>query len=91
MNRTFVVAALAFLVTGPAFAAGGCSTAPASKFKPKAALAAQLKSEGYKVRQIKVEGGCYEVYALTKSGKRFNAAYNAQTFKKAANAEAGER
>lgn len=94
MSRAFVitaVASLAVLMTGPAMAAAGCSTAPAAKFKPKAALEAQLKAEGLKVRQIKVEKGCYEVYAVDKSGKKVNAAYNAETFDKLANAEAGER
>jgi hypothetical protein len=91
MNRIMVVAACCFLMTGPAFAAGGCSRAPASKFKPKATLAHMLAREGYTVRRIKVENGCYEVYALDKHGRRYNAAYNAETFKKMANAEAGER
>jgi hypothetical protein len=91
MYRKFAIAALAVLIAGPAFAAGGCSSAPASKFKPKASLAAKLKAEGLTVRQIKVESGCYEVYALDKHGRRVNAAYNAETFQKLANAEAGER
>ena len=93
MYRTFavtVLAGLAVLMTGPALAAGRCSTAPAAKFKPKAALEAQLKAKGLTVRQIKIEKGCYEVYAVDKSGKKVNAAYNAETFEKLANAEAGE-
>jgi len=44
-----------------------------------------------KVRQIKTEGGCYEVYATDKSGKRQNQAFNAKTLKQVANAEAGEK
>jgi hypothetical protein len=91
MYRKFVVAAFVVLMAGPALAAGGCSTAPAAKFQPKASLETKLKAEGLTVRRIKVENGCYEVYAVDKSGKRVNAAYNAETFKKLANAEAGER
>jgi hypothetical protein len=91
MYRKFAIAALAVLIAGPALAAGGCSNAPAAKFKPKAQLSAKLKAEGLTVRQIKVENGCYEVYALDKSGHKVNAAYNAETFSKVANAEAGER
>ena len=93
MYRTFALAALAalaILMSGPTLAAGHCSTAPASKFKPKAALESQLKAQGLTVRQIKVEKGCYEVYAVDKSGKKVNAAYNAETLVKLANAEAGE-
>ena len=71
MIRAFsLTAALAVLMAGPALATGTCSTAPATQFKPKATLEAQLKSQGLKVRQIKVENGCYEVYAVDKSGKK---------------------
>jgi hypothetical protein len=91
MYRTLVLAALAGMVAGPALAAGGsCSTAPKSQFKPKATLEAQLTGEGLTVRQIKVEKGCYEVYAVDKAGKKVNLAYNAETLEKLDNAEAGE-
>lgn len=92
MYRTLVLAALAGMVAaGPALAAGAsCSTAPKSQFKPKATLEAQLTGEGLTVRQIKVEKGCYEVYAVDKAGKKVNLAYNAETLEKLDNAEAGE-
>ena len=50
----------------------------------------QLKGEGLTVRQIKVEKGCYEVYAIDKGGNKVNVAYNAETLQKLTNAEAGE-
>jgi hypothetical protein len=90
MHRILAVTALAVLMTGPAFAAGTCSTAPAAKFQPQATLETQLKAEGLTVRQIKVEKGCYEVYAVDKAGKKVNVAYNAETLEKLANAESGE-
>jgi hypothetical protein len=90
MYRTPILTAFAILMAGPAFAAAGCSTAPASKFQPKATLETQLKAEGMNVRQIKVEKGCYEVYAIDKAGKKVNVAFNAETLEKMANAEAGE-
>ena len=91
MHRLFAFASIALLAATPAFAAGpACSTAPAAKFQPKATLEKQLTAEGMTIRQIKTEKGCYEVYALDKSGKAYNAAYNAETLQKAANAEAGE-
>lgn len=89
MKRLVALTLLA-LFTGPAMAASVCSTAPKSQWQPQSKLESMLKSEGLTVRQIKVENGCYEVYAVDKAGKRVNAAYNAQTLKKAANAEAGE-
>jgi len=81
---------LAVAAAGPAFAEGKCSSAPKSKWQPRSALEAQLQSDGYKVRQIKVEGGCYEVYATDRDGKHANMAYNAETLEKLDNAEAGE-
>ncbi len=78
------------LVAGPALAEGKCSSAPKSKWQPRSALESQLQADGYSVRQIKVEGGCYEVYATDKEGKRANMAFNAETLEKLSNAEAGE-
>jgi hypothetical protein len=85
-----IVFAVSSIVTGSAFAASGCSSAPAAQWQPKANLESQLSAKGLKVRRIKVENGCYEVYATDKSGKRQNLAFNAQTLKQLANAEAGE-
>jgi len=90
MQRVFLFFAFAILIANPALAGTTCSTAPASQFKPKTALEAQLKGEGLTVRKIKTESGCYEVYAVDKAGKKVNAAFNAQTLEKVDNAEAGE-
>lgn len=90
MKRILTLTAIAVMMTGPAFAAGMCSTAPASKFQPQSALKDQLTKSGLTVRQIKTENGCYEVYAVDKNGNKVNAAYNAETLAKVANAEAGE-
>lgn len=90
MYRTIALSALAVVLAGPAFAEATCSTADASKFQPKATLEAALTKDGLTVRKIKSEGGCYEVYAVDKSGKKVNEAYNAETLEKVANPEAGE-
>ena len=91
MYRAVVLTALALLIAGTGHGRHAtCSTAPASKFKPKATLEAQLTAEGLTVRQIKLENGCYEVYAVDKANKKVNTAYNAETLEKVGNAEAGE-
>jgi hypothetical protein len=74
-----------------AVAASGCSTAPAAQWQPKSKLEQKLSAEGMKVSRIKVENGCYEVYAKDKDGHRKNMAFNAETFKQLENAEAGEK
>jgi len=83
-------AILTLAAAGPALASGACTTAPKSKWQAKSALESQLVADGYKVRQIKTEGGCYEVYATDKDGKRANLAFNAETLERLENPEAGE-
>ncbi len=90
MKLLTALTVIAISAAGPALAEGKCTSAPKSKWQPKSALESQLQADGFKVRQIKVESGCYEVYATDKEGKRANMAYNAETLEKLDNAEAGE-
>ena len=90
MKTMLALATLAVVAVGPAYAAGKCAAGPKSEWQPKSALESQLQTEGFTVKQIKIESGCYEVYATDKGGKRVNMAYNAQTLEKLDNAEAGE-
>ena len=78
MKFLCALAALSRLA-GPAFAAGKCSDAPKAQWQPQSALEAKLKADGYTIKQVKVEKGCYEVYATDKAGKRTNMAFNAET------------
>jgi hypothetical protein len=84
------IAAVTTLMTSSAFAAGECSKADAAKFKPQADLETMLAKDGLKVKKVKVEKGCYEVYAIDKAGKKVNVAFNAETLEKAKSPEAGE-
>jgi hypothetical protein len=90
MKPMLLLTAVALTLSNPVWAAGKCTSSPKSKWQPQAKLEAQLASEGFKVRQVKVENGCYEVYATNKDGKRENIAFNAETLERLDNAEAGE-
>ena len=91
MFRIILVAATLISISAPVFAADAtCSTSAPSKFQPKTKLEDLLKTQGLTVKQIKTEGGCYEVYAGDKAGKKVNSAYNAETLQQVANPEAGE-
>lgn len=93
MKRVIISLLAVSALAAPAYAASGavsCSTAPKSKWQPQAKLEQILKSKGFTVRTIKVENGCYEVYAMDSHGKRANMAFNAETLKQLNNAEAGE-
>lgn len=53
-----------------------CTSAPKSSWMTKGALKSKYEGMGYKVRRVKVEGSCYEIYALDKNKKRVEAALN---------------
>ena len=62
---------------GAAFADGkkDCTTEAKEKWKPQADAEATAKAAGYEVRRSKIEGACYEVYAV-KDGKNLELFYN---------------
>ncbi|MCB9994686.1 MAG: PepSY domain-containing protein [Hyphomicrobiaceae bacterium] len=90
MTRLLAISLVALLAASPAYAAATCSTAPAAQWQPQSALEDMLKNEGYNILQVKVENGCYEVYATDANGNRANMAFNAETLEMLDNAEAGE-
>src|SRR3954464_6743236 len=47
-----------------------CEAGPKESWQPQAKLEKDLTEKGWKVRRIKVDGGCYEVYAMDDKGKR---------------------
>jgi hypothetical protein len=56
-----------------------CDSGPSSGWQPQAKLEQMLTSQGWKVRRIKVDGGCYEVYALDAKGQRVEAYFHPTT------------
>jgi hypothetical protein len=56
-----------------------CDSGAESSWQPKATLEQQLTQKGWTVRRIKVDGGCYEVYALDETGKRVEAYFHPVT------------
>ena len=46
------------------------------EWQPREALQKKLESEGWKVRRIKTEDGCYEAYALDSNGHRVEAYFD---------------
>lgn len=68
----------------PAFATGlaTCDSGPQESWQPKAALEQQLAASGWKVNRIKVDGGCYEVYAIDEKGKRVEAYFHPRTLER---------
>ena len=82
--KTILAAALtaAIFLALPAGATGlaTCDSGPQAGWQPQAKLESVLKTQGWQVRRVKVDGGCYEVYALNEKGERVEAYFHPVTF-----------
>ena len=72
---------LALSTISPAFATGlaTCDSGPESGWQSTEVLETQLTDKGWTVRRVKVDGGCYEVYALDEKGERVEAYFDPVT------------
>ncbi|HEY6966477.1 MAG TPA: PepSY domain-containing protein [Burkholderiales bacterium] len=73
--------AAALLAAAPAGATGRatCDSGPAKDWQASEILTRQLEAKGWKVRRVKVDGGCYEVYALDEKGQRVEVYFHPRT------------
>lgn len=74
-----VVAATFAAVVPAAASSKNCGNAPQNQWLSLADITTKATGMGYKVRQVKVEDGCYEIYAVDKDGKRVEAYFNPVT------------
>ena len=81
--RPFLAAAVlaASSLTAPAHATGlaTCDSGPQEKWQPQEKLQKMLTDRGWQIRRIKIDGGCYEVYAITEKGERVEAYFHPLT------------
>lgn len=77
----YLIAFLALSSVATMASAGDLCNVPQSEWQPEKALKTELQAQGWKVRQVKVENGCYEAYAINDSGKRMEALFNPKTLK----------
>jgi hypothetical protein len=76
------LALLTLLAAGSAASAEdhhNCGDAAESQWMSKEAIKAQFAADGTEVRQVKVEDGCYEVYAVRKDGTKIERVVNPVT------------
>ncbi len=57
-----------------------CDSGDPSGWKSQDDLKVQLEEKGWEVRRIKIDGGCYEVYAVDDSGKKVEAYFDPRDF-----------
>lgn len=85
MKRVSSIAALfALSLSGTAFATGlaTCDSGPQETWQPQSKLEELLKSKGWEIRRIKIDGGCYEVYALDEKGQKVEAYFHPKTLER---------
>jgi hypothetical protein len=70
---------MSFSATSFATGLATCDSGPQETWQPQAKLEQQLIEKGWKVRRIKIDGGCYEVYALDDKGQRVEAYFHPRT------------
>ncbi|MBN1237972.1 MAG: PepSY domain-containing protein [Gammaproteobacteria bacterium] len=82
MTRTLMITTLVLgtLGAGTAFASEEACNVPMSDWQPREKLQQKLEQEGWKIRRIKTDDGCYEVYGFDKDGRRMEAYFNPETF-----------
>lgn len=76
--------ALATAATASAALAGTkCPPVPKAQWQPVQMLEKKLTDQGWTVRRVKVEDGCYEVYSVDGKGQRVETYFNPQTLEPA--------
>ena len=74
-----MIALLVALTSGTVAASDLCSVPEADR-QPIEALQQKLESEGWQVKKIKIDDGCYEAYAIDETGQRVEAYFDPMTF-----------
>ena len=59
-----------------------CDSGDPAQWRAQEALQKKLAADGWQVRKIKVDGGCYEAYATTPEGDKVEAYFDPVTFEK---------
>ncbi len=74
MNKTAAALLLALAALSPvAASATDLCTVPQDQWMSEDQIRARAAELGYDVRQVKVEDGCYEIYAIDKAGSKIEA------------------
>ncbi len=59
-----------------------CDSGSPDSWQPQEKLTAMLEEKGWEIRNVKVDGGCYEVYALDEKKQRVEAYFHPVTFER---------
>ena len=85
-KHSLLALAAATSLSAPAFATGACpikDAGPKTDWQAKEQLEKKLVDSGWKVRRIKIDGQCYEVYGTDHKGQRVEAYFHPKTLEPA--------
>jgi hypothetical protein len=86
MNKTaWMTATLlgALVLAQPALAhEERCEAIPKAEWKPKSELEKKLTDAGWKVKRVKIENGCYEVYGFDENGAKAEVFFHPKTLER---------
>lgn len=81
LMSALAVAISALAWAPPVLATGlaSCDSGSPDSWQSQDTLTDALKAKGWQIRRIKIDGGCYEVYALNEKGERVEAYFHPRT------------
>ena len=79
MRMIIALSLAAFAYSAPAYATGAACDVPQEKWISEDAIKAKAVELGFDARGVKVEDGCYEVYAIGKHGAKVELVMNPET------------
>ena len=87
LNKLSAAALIAVFAFAPVHIAGAtglatCDSGSPDSWQPQEKLSAMLKEKGWEVRNVKIDGGCYEVYALDEKRERVEAYFHPVTLER---------
>ena len=65
---TIKMTIIAALMAGPAFASGNCFV-PITDWQPRSVIEALASEQGWDLRRIRIDDGCYEMIGLDAHGR----------------------
>jgi hypothetical protein len=80
MKRLALFTLIAAIAGIGSAAAGNLCQVPQAEWQSKETLQKKLESEGWTIKTIKVDAGCYEVYGKDATGSRMESYFDPKTF-----------
>jgi len=81
-NALLAIGLTSVAVLGQATGMMTCESGDRTSWKTPEDLTNKVLNEGWKVRRIKEDGGCYELYGTTPKGERVEAYFHPMTLEK---------